>query len=339
MAHNMPHAHDHVEADHHEHDEHGAGHVHEHGHGHSHGHSHDHGDSSRGRLIAALAVTATILIAELIGAWISGSLALAADAGHMLVDSSGLVIALIAVHLSQRPRNNRFTWGWSRAEVLAAALQAGMLIIICGVVAVEGISHLISQPDVEPVPMLIIGTIGLVSNTASIIILAGGRESSLNMRAAFLEVVNDALGSLAVILAAIIGLATGWVRADSIASLFIVALMVPRAFTLLRTAIRILMEATPDEIDLDDVREHICGVDGVKDCHDLHINTISTGVVALTAHVAVDSGLSAAEHHRILHTLEDCTAQHFPVAIKHTTFQLEARGHSGHERLHHGAAS
>lgn len=117
MAHNMPHAHDHVEADHHEHDEHGAGHVHEHGHGHSHGHSHDHGDSSRGRLIAALAVTATILIAELIGAWISGSLALAADAGHMLVDSSGLVIALIAVHLSQRPRNNRFTWGLSLIHI------------------------------------------------------------------------------------------------------------------------------------------------------------------------------------------------------------------------------
>ncbi|WP_296106325.1 cation diffusion facilitator family transporter [uncultured Corynebacterium sp.] len=347
MAHNMPPGHDHVEAHDHEHGDHGAGHEHgrEHGHehgvghGHSHGHSHDHGASSRGRLIAALVVTATILLAELIGAWISGSLALAADAGHMLVDSSGLVIALIAVHLSQRPRNNRFTWGWSRAEVLAAALQAGMLIIICGVVAVEGISHLINQPDVEPVPMLVIGAIGLVANAASIIILAGGRESSLNMRAAFLEVVNDALGSLAVILAAIIGLATGWVRADSIASLFIVALMVPRAFILLRTAIRILMEATPDEIDLDDVREHICSVNGVKDCHDLHINTISTGVVALTAHVAVDSGLSVAEHHRILHTLEDCTAQHFPVAIKHTTFQLEAKDHSGHERLHHGAAS
>lgn len=336
MAHNMPPKRDHVKT--HHHDTHGAGHEHGLGHGHSHGHSHDHGASSRSRLIAALAVTATILIAELIGAWVSGSLALAADAGHMLVDSSGLIIALIAVHLSQRPRNNRFTWGWSRTEVLAAALQAGMLIIICGVVAVEGISHLINQPVVEPVPMLIIGTIGLVANAASIAILAGGRETSLNMRAAFLEVVNDALGSLAVILAAIIGLATGWVRADSIASLFIVALMVPRAFTLLRTAIRILMEATPDEINLDDVRKHICGVNGVKDCHDLHINTISTGVVALTAHVAVDSGLSAAEHHRILHTLEDCTAQHFPVAIEHTTFQLEAKGHSGHERLHHGAA-
>lgn len=322
MAHNMPPKRDHVKTHHHD----------------THGEGHEHGASSRSRLIAALAVTATILIAELIGAWLSGSLALAADAGHMLVDSSGLIIALIAVHLSQRPRNNRFTWGWSRTEVLAAALQAGMLIIICGVVAVEGVSHLINQPDVEPVPMLIIGTIGLVANAASILILAGGRETSLNMRAAFLEVVNDALGSLAVILAAIIGLATGWVRADSIASLFIVALMVPRAFTLLRTAIRILMEATPDEINLDDVRKHICGVNGVKDCHDLHINTISTGVVALTAHVAVDSDLSAAEHHRILHTLEDCTAQHFPVAIEHTTFQLEAKGHSGHERLHHGAA-
>ena len=156
--------------------------AHHHTDGHHHGHHHDHGTSSRGRLIAVLGITATILIAELIGAWLSGSLALAADAGHMLVDSSGLVIALIAAQLARRPRTDRFTWGWSRAEVLAAGLQAGMLIIICGIVAVEGISHLISQPDVDPTTMLIIGTIGLAANTVAILILAGGKENSLKMR-------------------------------------------------------------------------------------------------------------------------------------------------------------
>ena len=309
--------------------------AHHHTDGHHHGHHHDHGTSSRGRLIAVLGITATILIAELIGAWLSGSLALAADAGHMLVDSSGLVIALIAAQLARRPRTDRFTWGWSRAEVLAAGLQAGMLIIICGIVAVEGISHLISQPDVDPTTMLIIGTIGLAANTVAILILAGGKENSLNMRAAFLEVVNDALGSLAVIIAAIIGLATGWVRADSIASLVIVVLMVPRAYALLRMVTRVLMEATPEEIDLDDVCQHICSVDGVDGCHDLHINTISTGTVALTAHVAVRDGLSADDYHRILRALEECTAKHFPLEIKHTTFQLEEHHHSHHE-LHHG---
>lgn len=317
----------------HNHDQRQHNHDRNHGHG---GHDHNHGaGATTGRLVGALAVTATIFVAELIGAWLSDSLALAADAGHMLVDSSGLVIALCAARLVMKPRNDRFTWGWGRAEVIAAAFQAGMLIVVSLIVAWEAVARLFHEPELEPAPMLVIGIVGLVGNAVSLVILLSGKDATLNMKAAFLEVANDALGSVAVIIAAAVAMFTDWPGTDIIASVFIVVLMVPRAVRLLRTAMVILLEGTPEDLDLSEVRTHMLALPLVDDVHDLHVNTISTGVFAMTAHVAVPADLTHEQRTQVLHALEDCAAHHFPCAIEHTTFQLDTVHHSDHERLRH----
>lgn len=311
-----------------------AGGVHAHGED-TGGHEHSHATAPRSRLAWALAITAVVLVAELIGAAVTGSLSLAADAGHMLVDSSGLVIALVAAHLMTRPRDDRHTWGWARSEVIAAALQAGMLAVICLLIAWEAIQRLLSPATIEAGPMLAVGIIGLVANVASLAVLNGGKGDSLNMRAAFLEVSTDALGSVAVIVAAIVTMTTGWSRADAIASLLIAAIMAPRALHLLRRSARILMEETPAGLDLAQMREHMLAVPDVEDVHDLHVSTIATGVVQLSAHVTVAEDTSGARRRDIVHALQDCAAGHFPVEVSHSTFQLDTPAHREHETLRH----
>lgn len=300
---------------------------------------HGHGASahavSRRRLTSALAVTVLVLVAELIGAGITGSLALAADAGHMAVDSTGLVVALIATVLMSRPRDDRHTWGWERSEIIAAALQAGMLVVICLMVAWEAVQRLLAPGRLDAGPMLVIGVIGLVANVVSLLILSGGRTESLTMRAAFLEVANDALGSLAVIVAATLALTTGWHGGDAVASLLIAVLMAPRAAAMLRRSLRILMEETPEGLDLAVVRDHILSVPGVDDVHDLHVTTIATGIVSLTAHVTVSPSTSDRAGIKIVHTLQECVAQHFPVPVAHATFQVDSPEHRDHEALNH----
>ena len=253
----------------------------------------------------------------------------------MAVDSSGLVIALLAAHLSLRPRDNAYTWGWARSEVIAAALQAGMLLAICLIVAYEAVERLWENQSLQPLPMLVMGVVGLLANLVSLAILAGGRGANLNMRAAFLEVANDALGSVAVIVAALVALATGWDRADAVASLLIAALMAPRALHLLQRSTAILMEATPSELNLDELRQHMCCLPGVVNVHDLHVSSVSSGLVVLTAHVQVGGQVTAAERDLIVHDLSECAAHHFPVEIDHATFQLETARHAGHEHLEH----
>lgn len=315
----VAHAHDHV---HSPGGEHGA-----------HSHDHSHSSASAVRLGWALAVTGAVVVAELVGAFWSGSLSLAADAGHMVVDASGLVIALIAAHLTRRPRDEKHTWGWARSEVLAAALQAGMLLVICVMVAWEGAWRLAFPPEVEAGPMLLVGVIGLVANVVSLVILAGGREASLNMRAAFLEVANDALGSLAVIVAAGAEWAFGWTRADAIASLLIAVLMAPRALALLRRSVAILMEQAPTSVDVRQLRAHMLDVDGVLDVHDLHVTAVSSHLVTVTAHVTVSAESDGPSRDRIVHQLGECACHHFPIA--HSTFQLECPQHREHEHLGH----
>ena len=314
--------------------------AHSHDHAHSPGtehgaHSHDHSHSSASavRLGWALAVTGAVVVAELLGAFWSGSLSLAADAGHMVVDASGLVIALIAARLMRRPRDEKHTWGWARSEVLAAALQAGMLLIISVMVVWEGAWRLLSPPEVEAGPMLLVGIIGLLANVVSLAILAGGREANLNMKAAFLEVANDALGSLAVIVAAGAEWALGWTRADAIASLLIAVLMAPRALALLRRSIAILMEQAPTSVDVRQLRAHMLDVDGVLDVHDLHVAAVSSHLVTVTAHVTVSAESDGPSRDRIVHQLGECACHHFPIA--HSTFQLECPQHREHEHLGH----
>ena len=309
-------------------------HAHSPGGGHSaHSHDHSHSSASATRLGWALAVTGAVVAAELLGAFWSGSLSLAADAGHMVVDASGLVIALIAARLMRRPRDEKRTWGWARSEVLAAALQAGMLLAISVIVAWQAVWRLVSPPPVEAAPMLLVGVVGLVANVISLAILAGGRDANLNMKAAFLEVTNDALGSLAVIVAAGAEWALGWTRADAIASLLIAALMAPRALALLRRSLAVLMEQAPATVDVTELRAHMLGVDGVLGVHDLHVAAVSSHLVTVTAHVTVTHEADGPTRDRIVHELGECACHHFPIA--HSTFQLECPQHASHEHMEH----
>jgi cobalt-zinc-cadmium efflux system protein len=285
-------------------------------------------------LAAVLGISATILIVEVIGAVISGSLALLADAGHMLTDVFGLGLALAAAMLARRPATPARTWGFLRAEVLAAAAQAAVLLAVGCFVIVEAVRRLVEPPDVASTAMIVFGLIGLVGNSASILLLLRSRSHNLNMRAAFLEVVNDAIGSVAVLLAAATIAISGWQRADSVASLIIGCLILPRTWQLLRETVDVLLEATPRDLDLTSVRQHILAVTHVHDLHDLHASRVSSRLPVLTAHVVVDdSCFSDGQLPRLLDELQNCLAGHFDV--EHSTFQFEALGHVEHERSTH----
>ncbi|MFF1530043.1 cation diffusion facilitator family transporter [Cellulomonas sp. NPDC058312] len=295
--------------------------------GHDHGHGgHDHGltaaQAHRGRLAAVLAITLTVLVAEVVGGLLSGSFALLADAGHMLTDAVGVGLALLATSLARRPATARRTFGWQRAEILAA-LANGLVLAVVAVAAVVGGVRRISEPaEVEAGLMLGVAVVGLLANAVGLVLLRPGQAESLNVRGAYLEVLGDLLGSVAVIGAAVVVLTTGFVRADGIASVLIGLLIAPRAWSLLRDVGVVLLEATPPGVDLDDVRRHICGVRGVLGVHDLHAWTITSGVPVLSAHVEVPADvLARGESGRVLDDLRRCLAGHFDV--DHCTFQLE----------------
>lgn len=300
---------------------------------------HDHGgvEVDRRRLALAFSISATILLVEIVGAAITGSLALIVDVGHLLTDVGGLAIALLAANLMLRPATDRRTWGFARAEVIAASAQAAVLFAVGLFVLVEGIRRLLSPPEVPSASLLIFGIIGLVGNAVSITVLAGGRSHNFNLRAAFLEVLNDALGSTGVIIAAIVIAVTGWQRADAVAGLAIGVLIMPRAVALLRETIGVLMESTPPGLDLEDVRRHLLDVDHVHDVHDLHASQISSGLPVLTAHITLDARCFTDGHTpMILDQLQACVADHFAVSIEHSTFQLEPSTHQEHEHVPHG---
>lgn len=309
------------------------GHGQDHG---GHGHSHDHGGSRR-RLTIAFGITATVLIAELIGAAITGSLALLVDAAHMLVDAGGLLLALVASVLAARPRSPQRTWGWMRAEILAAGVQAAILLTVGVYAVIEGIRRLVQPPppvDSEVLLLGAIGALGLLANVVSLLVLMGGRKASLNMRAAFLEVINDALGSVAVIAAAVVIALTGWTGADAVAGLLIAALIMPRALSLLRESGSVLLESVPRGLDTRNIAEHLETVPHVVAVHDLHASLISTGVPVLTAHVIIDDEcFHDGTAPLVLDALQSCAVEHFPVAVRHTTFQLEPASHPQHESL------
>ena len=282
------------------------------------------------------AITATVLVAEVVGALVTGSLALLADAGHLLTDTVGLLLALVAARLALRPPSPQRTWGYRRAEVLAAGGQSAILLAVGVYALVEGIQRLVDPPDVSPRGLLVFGVIGLVGNLVAMAVLHSGRTANLNMRAAFLEVVNDAVGSVAVIVSGLVIAATGWTRTDAVAGILIVALIVPRAVLILREAGNVLLETVPAGLDLEDVRRHILELDHVVDVHDLHASQIATGLPVLTAHVVLDDSCFDDGHApQLLDSLQACVAEHFPVSVEHSTFQLEPAGHVEHETGHH----
>lgn len=299
------------------------------GHGHAHGPMTAAGGQRR-RLAVVLALTLGVMVAEIIGALVSGSLALLADAGHMATDAAGIALALAAVSLAQRPARGRRTFGWQRLEILAAVANGLLLLVVAGYVLVEAVRRIGERPEIGSGLMLVVAAVGLVVNLGSLVVLRRGQQTSLNLRGAYLEVLADALGSVAVIVAAVVIMATGWTPADIIASALIGILVVPRAWQLLREALDVLLEAAPRGVDLDDVRTHILNVDGVLRVHDLHAWTITSGLPVLSAHVVVtDEALAAGHGGRILDALCECLGEHFDMA--HCTFQLEAEAHAGHE--------
>ncbi|MCU1471911.1 MAG: hypothetical protein JWQ39_3060 [Glaciihabitans sp.] len=299
--------------------------------------AHSHGtESSHGRLAVALTLSAVILVAEVIGAIVTGSLALVIDAGHVLTDVGGLALALVASSLVRRPPTSKRTWGFGRAEVLSATAQAAVLLAVGLFVLVQGIQRLITPTPVASNQLLVFGIIALVGNVASLVVLSARRSANFNLRAAFLEVMNDALGSLAVIAASIVISLTGWTRADAVAALLIGALILPRSLILLRDTVDVLLESTPRGLDLNSVRKHLLEQPHVRAVHDLHATQIATGLPVLTAHVVVDDECFYDGHaSAILDELQVCVAEHFSVAIEHSTFQLERAVHGAHERDTH----
>lgn len=289
-------------------------------------------NAGRAPLAGALAITLAVLILQVIGAIWTGSLALLFDSVHVLTDAAGLAMALGAATLAVRPATPHRSWGFRRAEVIAALLQAAFLLAVGAYVLIEGVRRLISPVDVAAPEMIVFGVVGLLGNLAALALLSRHRAASFNLRAAFLEVLNDALGSVAVIVAAVIITLTGWMRADAVVALLIGALIIPRTLKLLRETIDVLLESTPAGIDLQEVRAHIERLPQVRDVHDLHITQIATGLPVLTAHIVVDDDCYRdGTAHAVLDQLQECVGQHFEVGIDHCTFQIEPLGHMPHE--------
>ncbi|THG28522.1 cation diffusion facilitator family transporter [Naasia lichenicola] len=302
-------------------------------------HDHDsaaHGSSSRRRLAIALGITAAFLVVEVVGALITGSLTLLADAGHMASDVIALVIALVASAVAARPPSERSTFGYRRAEVLGAMVNALLLIGVALWVGVEAVIRLLSVDRAEILggPMLIVAIVGLGANIAAALVLRSGTSESMNVRGAYLEVLGDMIGSVAAIVAGIVIVTTGFDRADSIASLAVAALIVPRAIALLRDVTSVLTESAPTGTSVAEIRSHILGTDGVVDAHDVHVWQITAGAPVFTAHVVVEPGvLESGGADDLLDRLSKCLVGHFDVA--HSTFQLEPATHADHEESQH----
>jgi len=299
------------------------------------GHDHSHAAgraSDRRRLHWVLAVTGVVLVVELVGAWLAGSLALLADAGHMATDAVGIVLALGASYLATRPSTSRSTFGWHRVEILAAQVNSLLLLGVCAYLAVAGVLRLRNPTEVDAAALVWFAVVGLLANAVSAVVLARADGESLNLRGARLEVLSDLLGSVLAIVAGVVIWSTGWDRADAVASLAIAVLIVPRSWSLLRESTAILLERTPRGLDLDVVRRHLAETEGVVDVHDLHAWTITSGMPSLSAHVTVtDAALAARGVGSILDELSHCVAEHFDV--QHATFQVEPETHREHEDL------
>jgi len=282
---------------------------------------HDHGSAAaghRGRLVAVLALSLTILVVEVIGSAVANSLALLADAGHVLTDVLGIALALVAIWFAQRPATSGRTFGYLRLEILAAVTNAFLLFAMAAVVLFEAWQRLSEPPEIASGLMLAFALVGLAANAISLALLRNTQKESLNMRGAYLEVIGDLAGSLAVIVAAVVIAITGWTGADIVASVLIGLLILPRTFSLLRDATNVLLEATPKGVDMEHVRAHILEAPGVVDCHDLHAWTITSGMNVVSAHVILADGANPAV---TLDALCACLSDDFD--IEHSTFQLE----------------
>jgi len=287
-------------------------------------------DADRRFLRAALGLITAFVVAEVIVAVMARSLALLSDAGHMLADIGAIGGALWAIRLAARPPAGAWTFGWKRAEIIAAAVNGILLLVVAGIVTVQAVQRLVHPAPVHGGPVLAVALAGIVVNLVAARLLASASQSSLNVAGAFRHVLTDLYGFLGTAAAAVIIIATGYTRADAIAALVVVALMAQAAWSLLRSSGRILLEAAPEDMNLDDVRAHLLATSHVRDVHDLHAWTVTSSLPALSAHVIVDDSCFTDGHvPLLLDQLQACLAGHFDV--QHSTFQLEAAAHAAHE--------
>ncbi|MGJ0388780.1 cation diffusion facilitator family transporter [Microbacterium sp. CGR1] len=304
---------------------------------------HDHAPAAGGirsashrRLLAiSLSLTATIMVVQVVGAILTGSLALLADAAHMFTDASALVIALIAAAVAARPADDRRTFGYQRAEVFGALINAIILILLAGWVGIEAVGRLIDPGETEVAGglMLVVAVVGLVANAISMWLLSRAQRTSINVRGAYLEVMGDLIGSAMVIIAAIVIVTTGWMPADALASIMIAVLIIPRAIALLREVFSVLSESAPEGTAVSDIRQHLLDYDGVVGVHDVHVWQLTRGAPVFSAHVSVEPALLAdGRSAKLLSDLQSCLAHHFDV--EHSTFQIEPAEQSDCEPHH-----
>lgn len=276
-------------------------------------------ETHRGRLAVVFTLTLTVFVVQAVGGMVSGSLALLADAGHNFTDVIGIGLSLGAIALATtRPASGARTYGFLRLEILAAVANAVLLFGVAAYVLIEALRRLVAPQEIASGLMLAIAIVGLAANAIGLYLLRDAQHASLNMRGAYLEVMGDLAGSVAVVVAAAVIALTGWRQADAIASAAIALLILPRTWRLLKDAVDILLEATPKDIDLAAVRKHILEADGVADVHDLHAWTITSGMNVVSAHVVLTEG---ADPPSVLDELCRCLSGDFDV--EHSTFQLE----------------
>lgn len=286
-------------------------------------------------LTISLCLTATIMLVQVVGAVLTGSLALLADAAHMFTDASALVIALIAAAVAARPADDRRTFGYQRAEVFGALINAIILIALSGWVGVEAVLRLVNPGETEVAGglMLVVAAIGLVANGISMWLLSRAQRTSINVRGAYLEVMGDLIGSAMVIIAAIVIVTTGWMPADAIASMLIAVMIIPRAVSLLREVFSVLAESAPKGTAVSEIREHLLGYEGVVGVHDVHVWQLTRGAPVFTAHVSVAPALfEDGRSGKLLGDMQSCLTEHFDV--EHSTFQIEPAEQSDCEPHH-----
>ena len=273
-------------------------------------------------LLIVLSLSGTYLIAEVIGGVITNSLALLADAAHMLTDVVGLLLAFIAIKIGERKADSKKTFGYYRTEILAAVINAVVLLGISLYVLYEAYQRFQNPPEVQSKSMLIVAGIGLIVNIVGMMILRKDSEASLNMKGAYFEVLSDMLTSIGVMIAGVIMLTTNWYYADPIISAAIGLLIFPRTWRLLKEAVNVLLESTPKDVDIDQLRKSLEQIPGVKNLHDLHVWSLTSGVNAMSAHVVKDNTIS---QNQLLERLTEDTMTNFK--ISHTTFQIEEDGY------------
>ena len=285
---------------------------------------------TRARLGAVLISYLAVFAAELITALASNSLALLSDSLHVFTDLTGVVLALAAITLAARPASERRSYGYMRLEVLAAFANAGVLLVVGAVVLLEAIRRFGAPVEVRTGPVLVVAVIGLGASVATALLLRGSARGDLNVRAVYLELFSDAVGSIAVIVATLVIRFTAVTGADVVASVVIGALIIPRTWALLRDAVHVLLEGTPNDVEIAHVRQHILDTDGVTDLHDLHVWSITSGLNVISAHVVVRD---EADPRRVLRDLARCLSDDFDIA--HSTFQLEGPDHRRLEAAAH----